>query len=222
MKLLSHSFRDGGVIPGRCAFAVRAPKGHVRLSQNRNPHLAWADAPEGAKSFVLLCTDADAPTKPDDVNKEGREIPADLPRADFVHWVLVDIPNGVSWLAEGECSQGVTAKGKRSPEGPRGSRQGVNDYTSWFKGDKDMAGTYFGYDGPCPPWNDSLPHRYRFELFATDLQKCPVDGAFTAADVRKAIEGHVLAKATLTGRYAINPRIRLATTPLNSMRRPRS
>ncbi len=222
MRLISHSFRDGGVIPGRCAFAVRAPKGHVRLSENRNPHLAWSGAPAATRGFVLLCTDPDAPTKPDDVNKEGREVPADLPRADFVHWVMVDIAPGTSQIAEGSCSQGVTAKGKKKPGGPEGSRQGTNDYTGWFKGDKGMEGTYLGYDGPCPPWNDSLPHHYRFEILATDLEKCPVDGNFTAAQVRKALEGHVLAQASLTGRYALNPRVTPVSSPLNSIRRPRS
>lgn len=222
MKLISHSFRDGGVIPGRCAFAVRAPQGHVRLSANRNPHLAWSEVPAGAKSFVVLCTDPDAPTKPDDVNREGREVPASLPRAEFVHWVLVDIPTHVVALAEGQCSEGVTAKGKRNPPGPEGSRQGANDYTGWFRGDQDMEGVYRGYDGPCPPWNDSLPHHYRFEIFATDLARCPVEGDFTAAQVREALRGHVLASAALSGRYALNPSVRLRYTALNSRRRRRS
>ena len=52
---------------------------------------------------------------------------------------------------------------------PRGARQGINDYTGWFAGDKDMAGNYFGYDGPCPPWNDEIPHRYVFTLYALDV-----------------------------------------------------
>ena len=209
MKLISHSFHDGGVIPGRCAFAVRAPKGHVRLAANRNPHLAWRDAPATTKSFVLICTDADAPTKPDDVNKEGREVPSTLPRADFIHWTMVDIPPTVSRISEGEFSEGVTAKGKQQPKGPSGSRQGVNDYTGWFKGDKNMGGTYLGYDGPCPPWNDSLVHHYHFEVLATDLDRVPVDGDFTLTDLRGALQGHVLASAALVGRYSLNPRLML-------------
>src|ERR1043166_1130111 len=175
MKLISHSFRDGGVIPGRCAFAVRAPKTHVRLAENRNPHLAWLDAPRGTKTFVLICSDSDVPTKPDDVNKEDREVPATLKRGEFIHWVMVDIPATLNRIAEGACSEGVTAKGKQKPAGPEGSRQGINDYTGWFKGDKVMQGNYYGYDGHCPPWNDSLPHHYRFEVLAIDLEKCPVD-----------------------------------------------
>lgn len=209
MKLSSETFQDGGVIPGRCAFAVKAPKGHVRLSENLNPDLRWSGAPAGTRSFVLICTDPDAPTRPDDVNKEGREVPLKLPRANFVHWVVVDIPPGVTHIAEGAASRGVTPRGKTQPPGPEGARQGQNDYTGWFKGDAEMEGIYLGYDGPCPPWNDSVPHHYRFEIFALDMPSVPVSGAFTAAEVSAAIKGHVLASATLTGRYSLNPRIRL-------------
>lgn len=205
MKLTSQSFRDGGAMPGRCAFAVPDPKTHVRLSDNRNPELSWSDAPKGARSFALICVDPDAPTKADDVNKEGRTVPKSLPRAEFIHWVLVDIPTNVTRIEEGACSKGVTAKGKKNPKGPFGSRQGQNDYTGWFKGDQDMGGVYLGYDGPCPPWNDEIPHRYRFELYALDLVRCPVEGGFTAADVRKAIAGHHIAKAELSGVYTLNP-----------------
>ena len=52
---------------------------------------------------------------------------------------------------------------------PLGARQGVNSYTSWFASDHDMSGDYFGYDGPCPPWNDALVHRYVFTLYALDV-----------------------------------------------------
>ena len=205
MKVTSQSFRDGGAIPGRCAFAVIDPKTHVRLADNRNPELSWSGAPAGTKSFAVLCIDADAPTVGTDVNKEGRSVSKSLPRAEFMHWAMVDVPAAVTQIDEGACSQGVTARGKKDPKGPAGSRQGLNDYTSWFKGDKDMDGQYLGYDGPCPPWNDERPHHYRFEVHALDLPRCPVDGAFTVADVRKAIAGHVLASAAITGAYTLNP-----------------
>lgn len=210
MKLASRSFPDGGVIPGRCAFAIQAPSGHLSLSQNRNPELHWGGAPAGTRSLVLLCVDGDAPSpKPEGVNTEGVSLPAKLPRGPFVHWVMVDIAPAVASIAEGACGSGITPRGKRQPAGPEGSRQGINDYSAWFKGDKDMDGPYFGWDGPCPPWNDQRVHHYRFELHATDLERCPVDGEFTAAQVRKALEGHILASASISGRYSLNPLIRL-------------
>jgi Raf kinase inhibitor-like YbhB/YbcL family protein len=98
-------------------------------------------------------------------------------------------------------------RGKDGPEGPRGTRQGVNNYRDWFASDPDMAGDYFGYDGPCPPWNDTLVHHYVFTLYALDVEKCPVEGTFTAQEVLDAVEGHVLDEAILTGTYSLNPEV---------------
>lgn len=208
MKLEIDGIEDGAAIPGRFAFAVADPTDHVRLSDNRNPAVSWHDVPEGTRSLVLICVDVDVPTRPDDVNQEGREVPSDLPRTDFYHWVMVDIPPGTDGIGEGACSDAVTARGKDAPPGPQGSRQGRNDYTGWFEGDEDMAGDYMGYDGPCPPWNDSLIHRYRFRLYATDLERCPVEGRFGGAEVLEALDGHVLAEAAVTGTYTLNPELR--------------
>ncbi len=210
MKLISNTFEEGGVIPGRCGFCVKDPKTFLRLSQNLSPHLEWRGVPEATQSFVLICTDPDAPTpKPDYVNTPGTSIPARYPRGEFVHWVMVDISPATNQLAEGSCSRAVIPGGKRIPDGPDGSRQGLNDYTAWFAGDRNMEGPYLGYDGPCPPFNDSIPHHYVFSLFALDVAQLAVTGQFSASAVRAAMAGHVLAEATLTGRYATNPEIRL-------------
>ena len=103
----------------------------------------------------------------------------------------------------------MTPRGKEGPEGgPRGTRQGLNSYTQWFQGDPNLEGEYFGYDGPWPPWNDSRVHTYHFTLYALDVERCPVSGKFDGEAVRKAIEGHVLGQARLTGTYAIYPQAR--------------
>ena len=205
MKLSSSSFRDGQPVPGVNAFCVPDPQTHVTLAENRNPALAWEGLPKGTRSLVLLCHDPDVPTKPDDVNQEGRVVPADLPRCDFYHWVLVDIPSASGGIEEGAHCNGVTPRGKDGPAAPGGMRHGLNNYTDWFDGDPDMGGQYFGYDGPCPPWNDSIVHHYVFTLYALDLDRCPVDGVFGGDDVRKAIAGHVLGKVRITGTYRLNP-----------------
>ncbi|HVC09995.1 MAG TPA: YbhB/YbcL family Raf kinase inhibitor-like protein [Burkholderiales bacterium] len=204
MKLTSTSFKDMGAIPGRCAFAVPDAQSHIRLSDNRNPQLAWGGLPAGTRSLALVCHDGDVPSRADDVNQEGRAIPASLPRVDFYHWLLVDLKPFDGTIAEGEYSNGITARGKPGPQAPRSARQGLNDYTGWFAGDKDMAGSYFGYDGPCPPWNDTILHHYVFTLYALDVEKCPVSGDFRGAELLRAIEGHVLDSARLTGVYALN------------------
>lgn len=205
MQIELDGIREDRPIPPRFAFGVPDPEQHVALGENRNPAVVWRDLPEGTRSLVLICVDVDVPTKPDDVNQEGREVPADLPRANFYHWVMVDIDPSCPGIAEGAVSDGVTPGGKRGPAGPAGSRQGKNDYTGWFAGDADMGGDYLGYDGPCPPWNDSLVHHYHFVLYATDLERCPVDGAFTGPEVEAAIAGHVLAEARVVGTYTLNP-----------------
>ena len=129
MKLTSQSFADNSAIPAEFAFCAPDAKTHCTLGANRNPQLAWSGAPAGTKSFALICHDPDVPSKPDDVNQEGRTIPASLPRVDFFHWVLVDIAADVTSIAAGEFSSAVTARGKPGPDAPRGVRQGINDYT---------------------------------------------------------------------------------------------
>lgn len=207
MQIITTSFEHGGVIPARYALAKADPATHASFADNVNPALAWSDVPEGTRSFALICHDKDAPSVGDDVNQEDREVPADLPRVDFFHWVVVDLPADLRSIAEGEFGDGVVPGGKQVAEGPHGCRQGLNDYTGWFAGDPDMAGKYYGYDGPAPPWNDSVIHRYVFTLYALDLETTPVKGDFTGADVRSAIEGHVLADAQLVGTYTQNPRL---------------
>ena len=203
MQLRSDSFKDGDYLPTQYALGKTSAEGKIDLADNKSPHLAWTDLPEGTKSIAILCIDTHAPTKPDDVNQEGRMVPADLPRADFSHWVLVDLAPDAS-VAEAAFSDGVTARGKDGPEGPQGTRGGINDYTGWFEGDADMAGDYYGYDGPCPPFNDTLVHYYRFTAYALDVDRVAVDGKFTAADVLSAIEGHILGEASLVVKYKIN------------------
>ncbi len=207
MKLHSDSFSDGNAIDAAFAFGKIDPKHHVGLSTNRNPHLAWSDAPSGTRSFAVICHDPDVPSQPDDVNQEGREVPSSLPRIDFFHWVLVDLPPDCTALAAGEFSHAVTPKGKSGPAALHGGRHGINDYTGWFAQDHDMSGDYYGYDGPCPPWNDSIVHHYVFTVFALDVAELGVTGRFTGADARKAMQGHVLAQASLTGTYTLNPRL---------------
>jgi Raf kinase inhibitor-like YbhB/YbcL family protein len=211
MKLWSNAFADNSSMPSEFAFCKPAAAGHVALSSNRNPDLHWDDFPDGTRSFALIAHDPDVPSKDDDVNREGRKVPASLPRVDFFHWVLVDIPPGLHTIAAGTHSDGVIAHGKPGPEvrvgttTANGMRHGLNDYTGWFANDPAMKGDYFGYDGPCPPWNDTILHHYVFTVYALDIDRVPVQGKFTGSDVRHAIQGHVLAQASYTGTYTLNP-----------------
>jgi len=195
---------DGEPIPEKFAFCIPSSEGHVTMGENVSPEISWSGAPEGTKSFAIICHDPDVPSKPDAVNKEGVTVPADLPRVDFYHWVLVDIPASMPRLAEGGDGSGVVAGGKPPGKTAHGVR-GVNNYTDWFAGDEAMRGDYHGYDGPCPPWNDERLHHYVFTLYALDVERCPVEGRFGGPEVRQAIAGHVLAETRLTVHYSLNP-----------------
>jgi Raf kinase inhibitor-like YbhB/YbcL family protein len=95
----------------------------------------------------------------------------------WTHWILYNLPTTVSGLDEN-----VRAL-------PVGTAVGIN---SWGKKKP-------GYGGPCPP---SGEHRYFFTLYALDVE---LDAAAVApADGRalqRAMQGHVLEKAVLMGRY---------------------
>ena len=207
MRVTSTSFADGQKIPGELAFCVPDAAHHVCLGKNLNPQLAWSDVPAGTRSFAIICHDPDVPSKGDDVNQEGRVVPAALPRVDFFHWVLVDLPVAVNAIKEGEFSNDVTPRGKPGPQAAQGTRQGVNNYTDWFAGDHDMRGDYHGYDGPCPPWNDEIVHHYVFTVYALDIEHLPLTGKFGGPEVRTAMQGHILAEASLTGTYTLNPKL---------------
>ena len=207
MEMTSATFGPDQRIPETCAFGIPDPDSHMRLGQNRNPQLHWSGIPDDARSLVLLCIDTDVPSSLDEFNKKGRTVPADLPRVDFFHWVMVDIPPTEGSVGEGACSDEIIPGGKDNPSGPPGSRQGINDYTGFMADDPEMKGDYYGYDGPCPPWNDEILHHYHFILYATDLDKCPVEERFTGQQVQAAIDGHVLSQAQLTGIYALNPNL---------------
>lgn len=209
MKLTTTAFPDNGAIPGEFAFAVIDPAAHVRLSANRNPDFSWDTPPVGTRSLALVCHDPDVPSSGENVNQEGRVVPASLPRATFYHWILVNIDPATRAIARGEHSNGVTPRGKPGPAAPREGRHGINDYTGWFAGDADMGGDYFGYDGPCPPWNDEIAHRYVFTLHALDVTVLALPDRFAGADALAAMQGHVLAQASVTGRYTLNPAVKL-------------
>ena len=207
MRISSNSLQDGKNIPARYAAGKFDGQGGVTFSDNVSPHLAWTDVPEATKSLVIICHDPDVPSKGDDVNQTDREVPADLPRVDFIHWVMVDLPASLREVTEGQFSTGFTTRGKEGPATLLNARHGINDYTGWFAGNADMSGNYFGYDGPFPPFNDSILHHYVFTVYALDLAKLPVEGNFTGADVHAAMKGHVLDEACMTGIYTLNTRL---------------
>jgi len=218
MRLKSDSIENGKPIPATFAFMgpgdPDSPDEKLRPGGNTTPHLAWTEVPAAAKSFAIAVIDTDVPSKPDDVNVEGREVRRDLPRVEFVHWLMANIPLECRELAEGACGDGVVPRGKGNGKiktdlvGPPGAVQGLNGYTAWFKGDPEMEGHYHGYDGPCPPWNDSIPHHYHYRVYALDVPSVALENGFSLEEFRDVIKGHVLDEAVITGTYSLNPKVR--------------
>lgn len=204
MELMSSSIVDGEPISAEYALAEPADEGHVTFAGNMNPHLAWSGAPAGTLSYAVTCIDLDAPRVGDDVNQEDREVPLDLERAEFTHWLLADLPADSREIEAGSHSAGVTPRGKAANAAPQGVH-GENDYTMWFEGDGELGGSWNGYDGCAPPWNDSIHHRYRFTVHALDVAALELGPGFGKDELMVAMEGHVLASASITGTYATNP-----------------
>lgn len=96
----------------------------------------------------------------------------------FIHWVAYNIPATTTELPENA--------GAAEPDLAGGGRHAYNDFLRRR------------YDGPCPP--EGPPHKYRFTVYALDLD--PIDDAGTPMTWRKLrfiIRGHILAQASLTG-----------------------
>lgn len=208
-RVWSDSFEDGKPIPEGFAFAKPDPMGkeHTLPAGNRNPQIAWSNPPLGTKSLIVICEDNDVPADFSKANVEGETIPADAPRTSFIHWVLVDIVPEEPCIDAATLSKGISPRGKRGPACANGMRQGLNDYTDAFKGDPNNEGHYYGYDGPCPPWNDERVHRYVFTVYAVDFPLLPLKGNFNGRDVKEAMKGHILASASTVGTYTLNPKL---------------
>ncbi len=105
----------------------------------------------------------------------------DAPVGLWVHWVLYDIPGDLSGLpANVPKTERVLGSARH------GASWGVDSFSR------------VGYGGPCPP--PGKPHRYVFKLFALD-KALGLPPRTTAAELTRAMEGHILARAKLTGLF---------------------
>jgi len=100
----------------------------------------------------------------------------DAPGGSFVHWVLFNMPEDVRCLPEGLGRDSML---------PLGGTQGTNSFRR------------VGYDGPKPP---NGTHRYYFDLYALDGM-LELDQTATAGRLQQSMKGHVLAQASLMGKY---------------------
>lgn len=150
LTLTTDAWQDGGVIPDRYAGAEAV-----------SPALSWTNVPEGTAEFVLIMND------PEPVR------PALSVRGDILHWLVAEIPENVTSLAEG-------AGNADSSTLPAGAR---------------LIQPYRGPGAPVPPM-----HHYTLTLYALNAPlDLPEDADRTA--VMAAMEGKVLARGIFMGRF---------------------
>jgi Raf kinase inhibitor-like YbhB/YbcL family protein len=209
MELSSDSISEGQAIPHRYALATPTPEGKAELTgEDVSPHLRWSGEPEGVRSFAVSVVDPDVPADASRMEVEGLALGRDEPRVDFAHWLIVDIPPELHEIPEGADGDRFVAHGK--PPGPTGfgGLSGQNGYTGLFAGSEERAGTYGGWDGPYPPWNDEVVHRYVFTVYALDVPSVGLQPGFTLDEFRRAIDGQILDTGELLATYTLNPRLR--------------
>jgi hypothetical protein len=204
LKVKVDSFKTGQVIPGKYAFCIPAAQGHTTPGGNINPKISWSKGPRGTKSYAIVVTDPDVPTIRDNMNKEGVTVSASIPRRTFYHFLLVDIPPTARSLAEGADSKGRVIRGKPATPTAIGVR-GLNDYTTATAGNEAMKGKYYGYDGPCSPWNDEIVHHYHFTVYALSVPKLDLKEDFNGTDAMAAIKDKVLSQGEVVGLYSQYP-----------------
>src|SRR5580658_7958539 len=96
---------------------------------------------------------------------------------DVTHWIFWNIP----------ATSTSVAAGMKQDASPDGIMQGKNV--------RNMP----GFLPPCPPVGGT-PHHYIFELYALDT-KLDLPAGSARADLLKAMDGHVVGKATYVGLF---------------------
>ncbi len=99
----------------------KIPRRHTGEGEDVSPALSWSGAPDGTKSFAVICHDPDAPlVQPGSYG--------------FVHWVLYDLTGSTTGLDEGtsEGTSGATDFGRNGYGGPMPPEgHGPHHYYFW-------------------------------------------------------------------------------------------
>jgi Raf kinase inhibitor-like YbhB/YbcL family protein len=205
LKVSVDTFKNGEMMPNKYAFCAPAAQGHTTPGANFSPSISWSSGPRGTKSYAIILYDTDSPAEQrDKINKEGVSITSAIPRRTFFHWVLVDIPPNIRSLKEGADSDARVVHGKPATPAAAGVR-GLNDYTKVTAHNNATKGQYYGYDGPCPPWNDQVVHHYHFAVFALSAKTLDLPQDFDGAAVLEVMKDKILAQGEVVGLYTQNP-----------------
>ncbi len=97
----------------------------------------------------------------------------------WVHWFLINIPFRERKIVEGAS---------RTNSLPAGSKELMNSYSQ------------VGYGGPAPP-KGSGSHPYVATIYALNVESLDLGVDTTLSQFERAIEGKVIAEATMTGYF---------------------
>ena len=138
-------------------------------------------APGEGTSPEIKWTNAPAGTQSFVLNMRDMDVARNKTTDDQAHWVVWNLPASTTSLAEGQ------PKGAKLPNGAY-----------------QISATGQVYRGPGAGANGPK-HHYMFEIYALDMPKVDVeptaDAFETRANVMKAMQGHVLAKAVYGGLF---------------------
>ena len=102
----------------------------------------------------------------------------DAPSGTFYHWGVFNI----------DGNQRSIQRGAGDGSASTNSVQAVNSFGN------------IGYGGPCPPKGHG-PHRYRFKLYALDVDKLALASGAKIPEVEQQAQKHQIAIAQITGIY---------------------
>lgn len=103
----------------------------------------------------------------------------------WLHWLVADIPAGIRSLAENASREDCTLV--------QGTNSWSIPYGPYAKIDEDLT---HHYGGPAP----ERRHEYETKLYALDTV-LGLQPGFYYNELLRAMEGHILAEATLKGSY---------------------
>jgi Raf kinase inhibitor-like YbhB/YbcL family protein len=190
LQVVVEGLDPDGRLPKSSAFCV--PPNTDPASHNISPAVKWSPGPAGTKSYALIMTDLDGVKDLSFLKKPDVPIPPDAERASYIHWVLIDIPPKILSLERGAESPYFIPKGLPIGATDHGLR-GANVYSDFYPKDSPLHGIRGGFDGPCPPRNDPMKHRYVTRVYALDVEHLGLEGAFFGEEVEAKMKGHILA-----------------------------
>ena len=153
LKVTSPAFADNGFIPVK----------YTGQGINVSPPLFIENISYGVKSIAIIMDDPDAPMRV------------------FTHWLIWNIPSGITLIPEGIPNEAVVYS-------LGGALQGTNDFGK------------LGYGGPLPPAGQL--HTYRIIVYALDSFLPAIAGIGKLALENEMI-GHIVQSGILRGRFML-------------------